>query len=324
MANVIGIDIGGTKILASALNQADLSDTQTLCDTLAKTPPMRMATPQSAAGFVTAITELVASISDVPVQAVGISTAGIVDSVEGKILGSTANLPFLMTIANLKEKLEKALGNTIPVVLENDANAAALAEASLGAGQGCNPLLMVTLGTGVGGGFVVDGKIYHGHGFSAMEIGHICINRTTERHCTCGRLGCWEAYASGRGLEKTIRATLRDQSTSRRTTLRELGKPVEALTTHDLMDAVAEGDAVASAILDCWHQDIATGLGSVINVLSPQRVVVGGGLSACVDFDRLQGPTFRQAMLHVSELAPAQLGNHAGMIGAALLAQAAL
>ncbi len=310
----IGIDIGGTKVL-SGLISSDFSEG----DELEK--PLREPTPQNATAFLDTLSRMcrtLAEADDRTVSAIGISTAGIVDSSTGTVLGSTANIPFLMEIPNLRDLLKERTG--LPVYMENDANAACYGEARIGAGRGHDPVLMITLGTGVGGGFVENGRIYSGARFSAMEIGHICIDKDGERYCTCGRLGCWEAYASGTGLEKTTRKVLREHPDADSSTLLRMGKEIELIDNHDLIPAWQSGDAIAKYIMELWHQDIATGLGSIINVLDPRVVVVGGGLCKFVNFEKLSVLTHKRSMLAGTPIRKAVLGNNAGMVGAACLA----
>ncbi len=322
----IGLDIGGTKI-SGAVVSSQLSG-ECLGPNILKVP-----TPDRADLFLETLIQMVEKLiqehrsknSEQAIEALGISTAGTVDSRTGRVLGSTANLPFLMEISNLGERLEKDLGERFqfPVFVENDANAAAYAEYKVGAGQGQNPMMMVTLGTGVGGGLIVDGNIYSGHGFFAMEVGHICIEKSRgnqKRQCTCGRWGCWEAFASGNGLRQTLHSVLNHLKNAEDSQLLALGQPIESLGNHDLITAWKNGDETARYIMDRWHEDIATGLGSVMNVLNPALVVVGGGLSQFVCFETLTQLTQDRCMVEHISIVPATLGNEAGIVGAAHLA----
>ncbi len=314
----IGIDIGGTKIASAVVGQ-DFENKETDLKHFIKTK-----TPQSAPEFLDKLTHIVDELKekfDGELSAVGISTAGTVNVETGTIIAATGNVPFLNEIPNLKELLEPKVG--LPVTIENDANAAAYGEFKVGAGRDNNSLLMVSLGTGVGGGFVLDGKIFEGRRFTAQEIGHICIDRAKSRGCTCGRDGCWEAFASGVGLRITIRETIKELK-PQDTELLRLDLPIYEVGTHALMDCWKNGDQVSQKIIDCWHEDIAVGLGSVINVLDPEAVLVGGGLAKFVNMAYLQNLTYKQAMLPGTPIKLAELGNEAGLVGAACLALEAL
>jgi len=310
----IGIDIGGTKIL-SALVPSILKDEDDL------KAAERVATPMDGTAFLDTLVRMVQNIqaesTGQPIDGVGISTAGTVNTETGTVMGSTGNLPFLMSIANLKERLEDRLG--MPVMVENDANAAAYGEYCVGAGRDADHLLMITLGTGVGGGFVRYGQIYHGAHYSGMEVGHICIQREQQRFCTSGRYGSWESFASGLGARQTIHEVLKTHPEAAQSQLMQLGKAMEDITTHDLVTVWKNGDALAKTIMDIWHQDIALGLSSIINVLDPDRVVVGGGMGKFVDMAQLQTLTDKRCVRPGTPLVPAALGNSAGLVGAAFL-----
>lgn len=315
LSAAIGIDIGGTKI-CSAMVTSQFAERPELSHV------QQAATPQNAELFLETLEDMIAALRrlhpDTALGGVGISTAGAVNNQTGAIVGSVGNLPFLAEIPNLKTILEARMG--LPVRVENDANAAAYAEYRVGAGRGSQSVMMVTLGTGVGGGFVSQGAIYSGSRHFAMEVGHVCIDKDRRRQCTCGRWGCWEAFASGTGLRKTIHETLLNDERAQGSRLLALNKDVESVGNHDLMDAVALGDAAARLILDIWHHDIATGLGSVMNVLDPDVVVVGGGLCRFVDFEVLTQRTHRRCMVGGTPIRRAVLDNHAGVVGAAYLA----
>jgi glucokinase len=184
---------------------------------------------------------------------------------------------------------------------------------------------MVTLGTGVGTGIVIDGKMLHGAHFSAGEGGHIFIAHNEDRKCTCGRWNCWEAYASGSGFTQTARETvkaLEDKTLARAIAGENSGENKtdwDSITSHQVISAWKAGDALAQSILDAWHEHVALGIGALCNVLDPEVVVVGGGMAQFVNFEKLTQRVSQLSMPPVS-LVPAALGNQAGIIGAASLA----
>jgi glucokinase len=315
----IGIDIGGTKIGVARVNlDAIRSDDQgELIELYQRTP-----TPSETQPFIEAIVSMVETVrlesAGLDIGAVGISTAGIVNSAEGKIMGSTGNLPAVQGVFPIKTILEERLN--LPVYAENDANAAAYGECRAGAGKGYENVLMVTLGTGVGTGLVVNGKMVHGAHFSAGEGGHIAIDLHRERLCTCGRWDCWETYASGTGLAETARRMLAAAPNAHYSQMLIGHKEIEDVTTHDVIRAQESGNPMANEMLETWHLHIATGMGSLINVLDPAVVVVGGGMAKFVDFELLRKLTAHRAMPKDTRIEPAMLGNTAGIVGAAILA----
>lgn len=309
-AVAIGLDIGGTKISAARVS---------LCDGMVDFH--EVPTPKEGQAFVGAIESLVlplkANAPEKPL-CLGIASAGTINSDTGEIFGATGNLPALRDIGDLKSTLEKHL--EIPVFLENDANAAAYGEARLGAAQGYREVMMITLGTGVGAGFLVHNHLVRGAHFSAAEGGHICISMKQDRLCTCGKWDCWETYASGTGLAETTRRELSQAPNASSSLILEKGQKIEDITTHDLIAAWNANDFIAQTVMEKWHYHIATGLGSLLNVLDPEITVVGGGMAQFVDFEKLNELTQTRAMYKDIKLEPATLGNQAGIMGAAFLA----
>ncbi|MBX2861273.1 MAG: ROK family protein [Vampirovibrio sp.] len=306
----IGIDIGGTKVMSALYN-----DKQQVHNLL------RVETPDSADDFIDAIVamckKLMATDGEKP-TCIGVSTAGTVDVNRGMILGATGNVPALQEHTNLKETLEKALG--LPVYVENDANAAAYSEMKLGAAKGLRNVVMVTLGTGVGTGIIVNGKLLHGKNFVAGEGGHIALDMDRQRLCTCGRWDCWEAYASGSGLTLTVQQMLRAMPNAKQSRMMQGRDAIVDVTTYDLVEAFREEDVLAQEIMKVWHRHCGEGIGSLINVLDPEMIVIGGGLAKFVDLDLLKQEVLARAMVNDVDLAIAALGgNETGIVGAACL-----
>jgi glucokinase len=309
----VGIDIGGTKINAAVVLPTDDPDRETLCS-LINSP-----TPTDPAEFLNTLVEMVTTLKkEYPVAAVGIATAGVVDSINGRILGSTGNMPALRSLSNLKELLEAKIN--LPVHVENDANAAAYGEWRSGAAKGAENMFAITLGTGVGMGIVFNGKMYRGSHFYAGEGGHIAISHHRERKCTCGRWDCWEAFASGTGLQKTAEINVEAATDTARAEFLQKYCTDGEVTTYSVISAWKEGNHIGSHIMDLWHHHIAVGLGSLINVMDPDMIVVGGGLAQFVNFDLLLERTRERSISNAFQLVPATLGNHAGIVGAAHLA----
>jgi glucokinase len=316
----IGIDIGGTKINAALVfpAQEGQPDCEARIESLINAP-----TPTDSETFLATLVDMIEQLkARQPVSAVGIATAGVVDSMHGRILGSTGNMPALAKLSNLGERLQQAV--QLPVHMENDANAAAYGEWRCGAATGARNMFAVTLGTGVGMGIVFNGQMYRGSHYFAAEGGHIALSWHRERRCTCGRWDCWEIYASGTGLKKTAELAVEAApETARAEFIRQFGDQGD-VTTYSVIAACKEKNQIGLQIMDDWHHHIALGLGSLINVMDPDIIVVGGGLAQFVDFELLLERTRERSMTRDFNLVPARLGNYAGIAGAAYLAQEAL
>lgn len=205
----------------------------------------------------------------------------------------------------------------LPARLSNDANCAALAETVAGAAVGCRNMMLITLGTGVGGGIIVDGRIVSGLGGAGGEPGHSLLVLDGEP-CTCGRRGCWEVYASATALIRQGREAAAAHPTS-------LLNRYPELTGRDVFDAADAGDEAAQAVLERYYVYVAAGITDLVNILSPEMVLIGGGISR--QGERLLRPIRRYVAANcfggAKRLQPviqaAQLGNEAGIIGAAAL-----
>lgn len=282
----------------------------------------RRATPRSADAIVDALAaavgDLDATVGGDGVAAVGLGAAGLVDA-SGVLrfapnLSGTAEFP-------LRDRLAQRLGR--PVAIDNDATAATLAEHRLGAGVGSRDLVMVTLGTGIGGGHVSGGQLVRGaHGF-AGEAGHMLVDPTGPP-CPCGRRGCWERYASGSGLARLGREAAEAGQADRLVEL--AGGEVDAVRGEHVGAGVAEGDPGALAVLDRFAWWVAVGVANLVNVLDCDTVIIGGGLVEMGE--RLLAPvrSAYDGLVFAAEHRPpvrivgAQLGAEAGAIGGWLLA----
>ena len=208
-----------------------------------------------------------------------------------------------------------------PVKVVNDANAAALGEMWLGGGKGYSNVVFVTLGTGVGGGAILNGKLYTGFNYAGMEIGHFVIEHGG-RLCTCGRRGCFEAYCSATALIKRTRQVMEEDRTSR---LWELAGSLEGVNGRTPFDAAAQGDPAAGKVIDEYVDYLGCGVASLVNIFQPEVICIGGGPSA--QGETLMAPVryilnredYARNNLHRTRLVRAALGNDAGLIGAALL-----
>lgn len=310
----IGVDLGGTNIATGILDE----NNQIIGRGKVKTRA-----PRPAPEIFDSIKESVelaiadAGISIDDVKSIGIGTPGSVNKATGEIEFSN-NLQFNNVPA--KEMLEARLKK--PVFLENDANCAALGEAVAGCGNGVKDFVAVTLGTGVGSGIIIDGKIIRGSNYCGGEMGHMVIN-VDGIQCNCGRKGCWEKYASATALVSQAVEAMQNNKTSLlwKTCDGDLNK-VEGKTIFDALDL---GDTTAKEVVDRYLYYVSIGIANIINALQPEIICVGGGISG--QGEKILRPiraniTKERYSVHSNKqtiILPAQLGNDAGIIGAALL-----
>ena len=252
------------------------------------------------------------SIPETAILGLGIGVPGPVNA-KG-VVNKCINLGW--GVFNIAQTLSKLTG--FPVKAGNDANVAALGEFWKGGGQGCENMVFVTLGTGVGGGIVVEGKLLHGAHGSGAEIGHLVLNRDETEACNCGKKGCVEQYCSATGIVRLAKRYLSSHDAP--STLRG----VENLTCKDIFDAGKAGDPAALVILDQVYRYMGEFLGNVCSTVDPEVVVIGGGVSKAGDV-LIQGiePYFHKCVFHAASgarFALASLGNDAGAYGAFKLA----
>ena len=251
-------------------------------------------------------------IADTSVLGLGIGVPGPVNS-KG-IVNKCINLGW--GVFNIAEELTKLTG--FPVKAGNDANVAALGEFWKGGGMGCNNVVFITLGTGVGGGIVIEGNLLHGAHGSGAELGHMVINRNETVPCNCGKYGCVEQYCSATGIVRMAKNYLSANAVSSSL------NAVENLTCKDIFDAAKAGDEAAGAILEQVYALLGEFLGNVCSVVNPEMVVIGGGVSKAgqVLIDGVV-PHFKKYVFHAAskvDFALASLGNDAGAYGAFKLA----
>jgi len=250
------------------------------------------------------------------IAGIGIGAPGSVRLEDGLIFAAVnlgwVNFP-------LKEILEKESG--IPVIVDNDANIAAVGEMWKGAGNGAKDVVMVTLGTGVGGGVIVNGDVAHGISGSAGEIGHITVQLENGVLCNCGKTGCLETISSATGIARIANEKL--QNTTKETVLKEMSND-SPITAKDVFEAYSNGDEVAEEIVNHVMRYLALVLAGVGNTLNPENIIIGGGVSNAGElllkplkkyFDEFAFTTVRDS----TKLSIAKLGNDAGAIGAAYL-----
>ena len=309
----IGIDLGGTNIAAAVVDE----NNRILVKDSVPTESQR--------SFEEIIRDMGALCLDLTeragltlgdIQSVGIGSPGTPDIARGRLLYAN-NLHW--DDVPLCDELKKYVGDRT-IHLDNDANCAALGEYIAGAGEKFRTSVMVTLGTGVGGGIIIDDRVYSGHNFAGGEIGHIVIV-TGGVLCTCGRRGCWENYASVTGLIRMAGEGADRHPDSLLNSIRCNGR---GLNGRNIFEAAKTGDSIAKAVVDQYIYYVAEGITNILNIFQPDGIVVGGGISNEGDYllDPIRAQVARDRYCkHVPapEIIKAQLGNDAGIIGAAIV-----
>jgi glucokinase len=299
----VGIDLGGTKLLAVRLEDGEIVEER------------RSSNPGVAEQLAAAVIEAVGEVMTPDVAAIGVGVAGLVQWPEGVFVWG----PHVAgTSVSLRADLVREFN--LPALVDNDANAAAWAEHVAGAGQGYDDMLLVTLGTGIGGAVIAGGALHRGRSF-AGEFGHTMFERNGQR-CACGKRGCWETVASGPALVRLAREFIFQNPDG--ALAHRLGD--QPFTGEDVTRAADEGDETARGLVSQVGADLGRGLCNLIAILDPDIVVVGGGLGSVgeallgparrVAADALHGGSHRQ----LPPIVVAELGPAAGAVGAALMA----
>ncbi|WP_028520802.1 ROK family protein [Ruminococcus flavefaciens] len=316
MKYYVGIDLGGTNIVAGVVDEEyniiAKASTKTNCPR-----PEKEIADDMARMAIEAVKN--AKLTMDQIEWIGVGTPGIANS-EAGIIEYSNNLGFKNTpmVKYIQETIDK------PVFIENDANAAAYGEFVAGAAKGAKNAVCITLGTGVGGGIIIDGRIYSGSNFAGAEIGHTVIE-VDGAQCSCGRKGCFEAYSSATGLIRMTKEAIAEHPDCiMAQSEKEKGK-VTARTSFDCMRA---GDKYAKAVVDKYIKYLAAGITNTINIFQPDILCIGGGV--CNEGDPLLLPMKELVAKEVytrnseknTEIVIAKLGNDAGIIGAAFLGRA--
>lgn len=309
----IGIDIGGTKILGGVVDASGK-----ILDTERRDTPL-----EGGLETVNAIADVAKTLAKRhDVATVGVSLAGFI-SKDRKRMETNPN------IANMKglpihDELERATG--LSIHLENDANCAAWGEYRYGAGIGAEPMMMLTVGTGIGGGWIIEGKLLIGAFGTAGEMGHVPVVLNGDI-CGCGMRGCLEQYASGNALRRYVRRAI-ENTPARGSTILSLGDgTLEGIEGSHITEAARKGDSIALAAFNEVGEWLGLGISSFCAIIDPERVVIGGGVIDAGEL--LLEPTRASAERHspmrnshaMAEIVAAKLGNEAGIVGVADLAR---
>ena len=286
MHKALAFDIGGTKIYSTVIDESGKLQYE----------PVKFSTPKTIDGIKEILKGQIREHED-EVDVIAIATAGAVNNENTAVIGSTGNLVegyYTIDFQSLSKK---------PVFLENDANAAAWAEYKIGASKGSKVSVMLTLGTGVGGGIIINDKILKGKSGAAGEM-HFKMYPDHRRKCSCGSWDCYEAYASGTALKITAEEMLNDKN----------------VTTYDVIDGVKSGDSKMQAVFDRWINDITIGIMGLANIFDPDCVVLSGSMAQFVNPKIIEDRVNADIVTTPTSIRIATAGNFSGMIGVALLA----
>jgi glucokinase len=305
----IGVDLGGSHAMATIVDETGEIQTRHEQDIVDHSPNAVFATLEAV------IAAAIADTKDKPVSGIGIGSPGNIDPKSGTIRWSPN---FNWTNVPLGDAMRTKFN--LPVFIANDARCATLGEYVFGAGRGTRNFVLLTLGTGIGGGIVAEGELLLGHQMGAGELGHHTIRPETGFVCGCGRIGCFEAQCSGTGL---IRHAFAVAPSFPRSTL--LDAPKEKLGSKSIRKAAQSGDGHAAAAWRNWIDDLALGLTNVIAFVNPEVIAMGGGVSSAGDFmletvRALVDARTTTVPKGTTKIIRAVLGNDAGAVGAATMA----
>lgn len=285
MKTALSIDIGGTKTCYCVVNE--------LGEIVS--PINKIKTEKTIDGIIANFKKIISEYED-KVDAISIATAGAVNCANNRVISSTGNLPKGYSDIVFSELSNKK------VFVENDANAAAWAEYKLGAAKGDNNTIIVTLGTGVGSGIIVNGKLMKGKNGAAGEM-HFKIYPDKRRKCTCGSYDCWESYASGTGLKLTAEEIYNDKS----------------VTTYDVINGIKNNDKKAMTTYTKWQNDIIVGCVALADIFDPDSIVMSGSMAEFLDYKTITEKVNSDIVTTPTVVKKAKFDNNAGMVGVALL-----
>lgn len=312
----LGIDLGGTNIVAGVVDDNYNIVATSKVKTNLPRPAEEVIDDMVKAANI-AIESAGLKVSDI--DSMGVGSPGAIDPVHGVVCYAN-NLGF--NNVPMAKMLKERMG--VDFYIENDANAAAYGEYIAGAGRGTNDFIAITLGTGVGGGVIIDGKIYSGSNYAGAELGHTVIAMGGEM-CSCGRQGCWEAYASATAL---IRQTKQAMIKYPKSVMWELCEgDINKVDGRTAFDAMRKGDVAGKMVVDKYVEYIAVGVSNNINIFQPDVLCIGGGISKEGDNlikpikAFLEGENYARNIEKNTEVKVAELGNDAGIIGAAYLCE---
>lgn len=312
----LGIDLGGTNIVAGVVDKKYKIVAKASCKTAVPRPESEICDSMAEVAK-KAVEKAKLTMDDI--ESVGIGVPGAVNPKTG-VIEYSANLFFHNW--EVVEMMEERLGKKVHI--ENDANAAALGEYLAGSAKGAKNAVAITLGTGVGGGIIIDGKIYSGSNFAGAELGHMVIVKDG-KECACGRRGCWETYASATGLINLTKQKILSEKLEFSYMLKLCDGDINKVNGRTAFDAMRDGDPTAKSVVEEYISYLSCGLVNIINIFQPDVLCIGGGISN--EGENLLGPVrsyvererYTKHNDKQTVICKCTLGNDAGIIGAAYL-----
>ena len=308
----VAVDLGGTNIRAAAID-----DQANICKKIKRPALAREGKEAVIGNLLSAIKEIYHGLPEKQVKGVSLGIAGAIQRKKG-IITQSPNFSGWED-CQIKLEVEAGLSRKIPVILENDANAAAMGERWQGAGRGVDNLICLTLGTGIGGGIIINGKLLYGADGMAGELGHITVVPDGPR-CHCGNYGCLEALASGTAIQREATRALKNHPESELN--RRCEGNVKAITAEMVYHSATSGDLVCQKIYRTMGKYLGIGIASMVNIFNPEMVIIGGGVSKAW---KLFAPHTTEEVNHRAfkavaqrmTIVPAECGDDAGLLGAA-------
>ncbi|SCJ94616.1 Glucokinase [uncultured Clostridium sp.] len=304
---VVGVDLGGTKIYTALVDLEGNIVNEKVVETLAEEGQEAVSER-----ILDTIANVIAGVDNELIKAIGVGSPGPLDAKKG-IIFEPSNLPFknYEIVKTIKDRFN------LPTYLDNDANVATLAEFMFGAGKGTENMVYITVSTGIGGGAIINGKLYRGHTANALEVGHMTVSKEGPR-CGCGNVGCAESFASGTAIGKRAKEAVASKVV---TSLKKYNN----VTAKEVFIEAAEGDAEAKRILDNALYYLGITVGNVMSHLDPEKVVMGGGVinGGDVVIETVKKVVAERCLSVFAEnclIEKAKLGGQAGVLGAAALA----
>lgn len=312
----IGIDLGGTKIAAGIVNENGI---------IIRKDSMPTGRTRKSEEIVNDICMLIkklindTNLCENDIYSVGIGSPGSLDRERGVII---ANFNLSFKFVAIRDAIQKVI--SVPIFVENDANCAAIAESVAGVANGVDYAVLITIGTGIGGGIIINDKLYIGSNGAGAELGHVVIDLNGEA-CTCGRKGCWEAYSSATALIRQTKAAIAMNPHSK--ILKLVDGNMDKIDAKTAFDAAKMGDETAIKVVDRYIDILAEGLANMVNIFQPDVIAIGGGVSKEGENllvplrEKMKGRTFFIGELKNTRIVTAKMGNDAGIVGAALISK---
>lgn len=312
----LGIDLGGTNIVAGVVDEEGNIIVKASCKTNLPRSQDEICDDMAAVALKALES---AGLTKNDINYIGIGAPGAVNGATGVIEFSNN---FNFHNWKIGEMMNERLG--MEIYVENDANAAAYGEFMVGAAKDANDAIVITLGTGVGGGIIIDGQIYSGSNYAGAELGHMVIQHGG-RQCSCGRKGCWEAYSSATGLINMTKEAIINPYNNNSILYKLIDGDTSKINGKTAFEAAAQGCEVGSTIIDEYISYLGTGIVNIINIFQPEILCIGGGVSkqgkALIDPLRkiVETERYTKHNDNQTQVCLCQLGNDAGIIGAAFL-----